>query len=882
MTGKSKSLARTPSHLVGRLLVLVLSQAYWAAGHICLYVGMKPESARKYFYEVFVVSGQSMTADGFSKVLGTFNSTYLGFEIKLRDFRQLMSCMLITFTRSSFYESDDEDVDVQWAHESFGHSVEVGRAHYGLDVCSSATLMAPDAIANMQRVCLRWHVFIHQLHPSLKNNIKRDHTGHPTPESNEAFNKILIEHFKHLKLTLAEVLHGEFKNMSTTLMQGLRHEFQVLGTTLRKDFLRLNDLKDYRQYTRPAVPVSVRKALTNVLGRQGGKFTSPQQAELINSVGSVHHVFGVLETGGGKSLAFFGATVLYPKSLFIVVSPLVALTNDLSRRLLEHGIRGGVWGEQAIDIHSAQIVLVSAHVAGKEEFRQWVTLPGVRERLRRLFIDECHKIATDDTFRECFNLFHYLTGVGFPLTLLSGTLMPRSMPYILEKLRIEDVSLVDEIRRYTGRPNLKFHVRKVDEDEALEEIKRLFELARGQMSESERGLIYTRTIKEAEWLSEELGIGLYVSVLDSDPVKNARMKKETEKRWRDGVRWEDRWIVGTQAFGQGVDYRSVRFVFHLDPQEILNFFQEVSRGGRDGIVCYCHCLYTFLPVPFIAADRIDHQGRMEMIDFLTRDDCVRLSFGALDREVHSCVALDGELCYNCERDAEIPYDGVLRDNPTFDRPQIRVEDARADGELRLVPISVESNAQVISCEHEVSEGLLRKFSVALDRCVEYGCLVCWVKGVAHVASDDHRDLVHWAYPTCRAQLEQRTNMTSTSLRPFCYRCWVPFRSPCNHPPSIPGQPIDPDRCPHQVKDVDGRRNTPIVPALITLIFLEEDEVGKKVFSDGIAVSLGVIPWTHISELSDWLMIKVQKEDDIPNPCRYVLAFYELYRELLPV
>ncbi|KAL0564966.1 hypothetical protein V5O48_017066 [Marasmius crinis-equi] len=47
---------------------------------------------------------------------------------------------------------------------------------------------------------------------------------------------------------------------------------------------------------------------------------------------------GVIPTGGGKSMAFLSATVLYPDRLFVVISPLNALTNDLARRLMDRGM----------------------------------------------------------------------------------------------------------------------------------------------------------------------------------------------------------------------------------------------------------------------------------------------------------------------------------------------------------------------------------------------------------------------------------------------------------------------------------------------------------------------------------------------------------------
>ncbi|KAJ3871159.1 hypothetical protein F5051DRAFT_290056, partial [Lentinula edodes] len=63
-------------------------------------------------------------------------------------------------------------------------------------------------------------------------------------------------------------------------------------------------------------------------------------------------------------------------------------------------------------------------------------------------------------------------------------------------------------------------------------------------------------------------------------------------RWRKRVNAQDLWIVATQAFGQGVDYPHVKRVVHLDPMDLLDYFQETSRSGRDGLPALCHTFYS--------------------------------------------------------------------------------------------------------------------------------------------------------------------------------------------------------------------------------------------------------------------------------------------------
>ncbi|GAW09724.1 dna partial [Lentinula edodes] len=652
IAGAGKLIARTPAFQVNRLLILVLGVAYWAAGYIGCYIGMEKLNCQRYFYEVFVITGISMDSKDFSKVLGSLNSTHLGIDLKLSDFRQLSACMLISSTSTSFFDPNDEDPNVVAAHESFGHSLEMGRVNYGLDSTSEATGLAADAVAHMQQVSTRWQVFLKLVHPVLEQQVERGTPG--AGHNSSSVNAHITSQFLSFTSFVDERFNGFEKRTQATI----RREIESMGIQILEQIRTAKDIPSYHNPRRSSVHPAARQALKAVLRRKFNPligFTSPEQAELVNSVGSSLHVFGIIETGGGKSLAFFGAPFLFPHHLFIVVSPLIALTQDLRRRLLETGINGGVWNEETIDFHAAQLILVSAHKAGTDEFHNWITSEGVRLRLKRIFIDEAHKIATDQKFRSCFKRFSYLTRSSVPITFLSGSLMPKSMPKILETMGIKDTSLVDEIRRYSGRRNLKYIVEKVEDEEEI--VLKILEFVRaetGKMGSEDRGIIFTRTRKDAESIAEALEVPLYLGGMSNEE------RGEAENRWRKRVNTQDRWIVATQAFGQGVDYPHVRRVIHLDPMDLLDYFQETARSGRDGLPAICHTFYSKLPPPLADPNETDHSGRGDMISFLQTDHCLRMSFACFDRVTHSCIALNGELCSNCENLQEVPYELGVR------------------------------------------------------------------------------------------------------------------------------------------------------------------------------------------------------------------------------
>ena len=335
----------------------------------------------------------------------------------------------------------------------------------------------------------------------------------------------------------------------------------------------------------------------------------PMQDEII-----LHTIKGgdslvLMPTGGGKSLCFQMAALMMD-GMAVVVSPLISLMKDQVGSLRANGIVAEALNssndeglnrniiERCIDGQVKLLYISPERLVG-----------GVMQVLQEanvslIAIDEAHCISSwGHDFRPEYTQLGQLRELfpKVPIMALTATADKITKQDILVQLHIEHA------QTFIGsfdRPNLSLDVKRGYS--AREKLRSLLELIRRHTGES--GIIYCLARKTTEELAEKLkNEGISVGVYHAGLPNSERNQVQD-----DFVADKIQVICATIAFGMGIDKSNIRFVAHYNlPKSIESFYQEIGRGGRDGLPCETILYYNLQDI-ITLRKFVDESGQREI------------------------------------------------------------------------------------------------------------------------------------------------------------------------------------------------------------------------------------------------------------------------------
>jgi ATP-dependent DNA helicase RecQ len=303
----------------------------------------------------------------------------------------------------------------------------------------------------------------------------------------------------------------------------------------------------------------------------------PVQYEIIQSVVAGFDTFGLLPTGGGKSLCFQVPTMT-KEGICLVISPLVALMKDQVNNLQQRNIKavaltGALKSNELIDLlDNCEFGNYKFLYLSPERLEQdWVL-----ERIKTLpisiiAIDEAHCVSQwGHDFRPAYlkiiKLKQHFTKI--PFIALTASATPEVKNDIISLLGLQNPKIYQQS---FSRQNLGYFIIHTDD--------KMYKLQQILSKNPEPAIIYVRNRRSCHEIASKLqSLGFQTTFYHAG--LHVKEKDANMQAW---MNEQKPIMIATSAFGMGIDKPNVKTVIHINlPENLESYYQEAGRAGRDG------------------------------------------------------------------------------------------------------------------------------------------------------------------------------------------------------------------------------------------------------------------------------------------------------------
>ncbi|KAJ0233120.1 ATP-dependent DNA helicase Q-like 2 [Hirschfeldia incana] len=388
------------------------------------------------------------------------------------------------------------------------------------------------------------------------------------------------------------------------------------------------------------------------------------QREIINAVMAGRDVLVIMAAGGGKSLCYQLPAILRGGTT-LVVSPLLSLIQDQVMGLAALGI--SAYMLTSTSGKENEKFVYKALEKGEDDLKILYVTPEKVSKSKRFMskLEKCHNagrlslISIDEAhccsqwghdFRPDYKNLSILKTQfpKVPMVALTATATQKVQNDLIEMLHVPKcVKFVSSV----NRPNLFYSVREKSlVGKAV--VDEIAEFIRESYSNNESGIVYCFSRKECEQIAGELrerGISADYYHAEMD----VNMREKVHMRWSKN---KLQVIVGTVAFGMGINKPDVRFVIHHSLSKSMEtYYQESGRAGRDGLPSECVLFFRSGDVPRQSSMVFyEYSGLQNLYDIVrycqSKTKCRRSAFfrhfGELSQDCNG-------MCDNCALSSEV-------------------------------------------------------------------------------------------------------------------------------------------------------------------------------------------------------------------------------------